>query len=334
MTWKWAAVDLFHGGAKAGILGNPRCADKERVLRAFARALANEVPSQYVFGLDMGLAEEDAAIFVDELNDRGVSTGLPRTLGGLPYDQLGVTGFGVAEAADAAAQLLDLDLRGARVAIQGFGAVGRAAAERLHELGAVVVAVSTAAGWAYDPDGLDLAELVAAANDLGDHCVTVHPSYSPAAQDLLTAPVDVLIPAAREDTVGVEVARSTTARLVVEGANLPTTEPAQQILHQRHVVVVPDFIANAGGIVAAAHSTDARYSPFAVEPTKIFPMISEKLRGNTERVLRDSVGRRITPRQAAMDLAQSRVLDAMTARGFGPDLDHELWHSSSALVSA
>jgi glutamate dehydrogenase (NAD(P)+) len=97
---------------------------------------------------------------------------------------------------------------------------------------------------------------------------------------------------------------------------------------------VPDFIANAGGIVAAAHSTDARYSPFAVEPTKIFPMISEKLRGNTERVLRDSVGRRITPRQAAMDLAQSRVLDAMTARGFRPDLDHELWHSSSALVSA
>ena len=137
MTWKWAAVDLFHGGAKAGILGDPRAAGKERILRAFARALANEVPSEYVFGLDMGLAEEDAAIFVDELNDRGVSTGLPRALGGLPYDQLGVTGFGVAEAADAAAQLLDLDLRGARVAIQGFGAVGRAAAQRLSELGAV-----------------------------------------------------------------------------------------------------------------------------------------------------------------------------------------------------
>ena len=70
MTWKWAAVDLFHGGAKAGILGDPRGAGKESILRAFARALANEVPSEYVFGLDMGLAEQDAAIFVDELNDR------------------------------------------------------------------------------------------------------------------------------------------------------------------------------------------------------------------------------------------------------------------------
>jgi glutamate dehydrogenase (NAD(P)+) len=334
MTWKWAAVDLFHGGAKAGILGDPRAADKERMLRAFARALSHEVPSEYVFGLDMGLAEEDAAIFVDELNDRGVSTGLPRALGGLPYDQLGVTGFGVAEATDAAAQQLDLDLRGARVAIQGFGAVGRAAAQRLSELGAVLVAVSTAAGWAYDADGLDLAELASAATDLGDHCVTVHPSFSPAAQGLLTAPVDVLIPAAREDTVGVKVARSTTARLVVEGANLPTTEPARQILHERGVVVVPDFIANAGGIVAAAHSTDARYSPFVVEPTRIFPMISDRLRGNTARVLCDSVARGITPRQAAMDLAQSRVLDAMVARGFRPDLDHELWSQPSALVPA
>ena len=81
MTWKWAAVDLFHGGAKAGILGDPRAGNKEQVLRAFARALAKEVPSDYVFGLDMGLAEEDAAIFVDELNDRGVSTGLPRGAG-------------------------------------------------------------------------------------------------------------------------------------------------------------------------------------------------------------------------------------------------------------
>ena len=129
MTWKWAAVDLFHGGAKAGILGDPRAGNKEQILRAFARALAKEVPSEYVFGLDMGLAEEDAAIFVDELHDRGVSTGLPRVLGGLPYDQLGVTGFGVAEAAHAAASTIDLDLVGARVAIQGFGAVGRAAAD-------------------------------------------------------------------------------------------------------------------------------------------------------------------------------------------------------------
>ena len=127
----------------------------------------------------MGLAEEDAAILVDELNDRGVSAGLPRALGGLPYDKLGVTGFGVAEVTDAAAQMVELDLTGARVAVQGFGAVGRAAAKRLHQLGAVLVAVSTAAGWIYDPAGLDVAELVVASTAYGDACVR-HDSSRPA----------------------------------------------------------------------------------------------------------------------------------------------------------
>lgn len=129
MTWKWAAADLFYGGAKGGILGDPHVANKEEVLRAFARALSNEVPAEYVFGLGMGFNETDAAIFIDELGDRGAAVGLPRLLGGLPYDQLGVTGFGVAEAADAAAQTIGMPLAGVRVAIQGFGAVGQAAAE-------------------------------------------------------------------------------------------------------------------------------------------------------------------------------------------------------------
>ena len=141
MTWKWAAVDLFHGGAKAGILGDPAAADKEEVLRAFARALRNEVPAEYVFGLDTGLTEEDAAVLLDELGDRGAAVGLPRALGGLPYDELGVTGFGVAEAADAAATESGWRLAGSRVAITGFGAVGAAAARRFVARGATVVAV-------------------------------------------------------------------------------------------------------------------------------------------------------------------------------------------------
>ncbi|HLR84108.1 MAG TPA: Glu/Leu/Phe/Val dehydrogenase dimerization domain-containing protein, partial [Nocardioidaceae bacterium] len=170
MTWKWAAVDLFYGGAKAGILGDPNGADKERVLRAFARALANEVPSEYVFGLDMGLAETDAAIFIDELRDRGAAVGLPRALGGVPYDQLGVTGFGVAEAADAAAQAIGLPLDDARVSIQGFGAVGQAAAERLVELGATVVAVSTAVGAVHESNGIDIARLATLRAEVGDDC--------------------------------------------------------------------------------------------------------------------------------------------------------------------
>lgn len=180
MTWKWAAVDLYHGGAKAGILGDPNSPNKEAILRAFARALVNEVPKEYVFGLDMGLSERDAAIFIDELGDRGAAVGLPRQLGGLPYDELGVTGYGVAEAADAAAGTIGLDLAGARVTIQGFGAVGRAAAERFAELGAMVVSVSTAVGAVHDPNGLDIERLVRLREQFRDDCVVEYGSTLPA----------------------------------------------------------------------------------------------------------------------------------------------------------
>lgn len=172
MTWKWAAVDLFFGGAKAGIRFDPRSSDKEVVLRSFARALANEVPREYVLGLDMGLTEDDAAIMQDELGDRGAAVGGPAHLGGVAYDQLGVTGFGVAEAADAAATTIGLKTAAARVAIQGFGAVGTAAAKRFAELGSSIVAVSTAKGAIANPTGFDVAELVRARDEFGDDLVT------------------------------------------------------------------------------------------------------------------------------------------------------------------
>ncbi|MEV6981887.1 Glu/Leu/Phe/Val dehydrogenase dimerization domain-containing protein [Sphaerisporangium sp. NPDC051017] len=318
MTWKWAACDLFHGGAKAGILGDPTAPGKEGVLRAFARALANEVPGEYVFGLDMGLSEEDAAVFVDELRDRGVAVGLPASLGGLPYDRLGLTGFGVAEAVDAAARELDLPLHGARVTVQGFGAVGQAVAERLVALGAVVVAVSTARGSVTDPDGLDIARLVAARDAYGEDCV-LHCGGGTDTETALTADCDIMVPAAREDLIGEEVATRTTARLVVEAANLPTTPAAKRVLFERGVMVVPDFIANAGGIVAAAHSMEARRSPFTVDPGTVREMISERMRANTAQVVRESLTRALAPHDTARALAEERVRAAMRARGQCPD---------------
>jgi len=314
MTWKWAAVDLFHGGAKAGILGDPAAPNKEEVLRAFARALANEVPAEYVFGLDMGLVEKDAAIFVDELGDRGAAVGLPGVLGGLPYDELGVTGYGVAEATDAAATAIALPLEGARVAVQGFGAVGQAAAERLVELGAVITAVSTAAGAVVDTDGIDLPRLVSLRRELGDACVIEYGgALDPSAA--LATDAQILVAAAREDVIDTDLAASTDARLVVEGANMPTTPGALEVLDARGVTVVPDFIANAGGIVAAAHSMDARYSPFTVSPGDVFPMISTKIRQNTLTVLTEAVDRGLSTHAAARTIAQQRVRAAMMLRG-------------------
>ncbi len=314
MTWKWAAVDLFQGGAKAGILGDPNAPDKEAVLRAFARALANEVPSEYVFGLDMGLSETDAAIFVDELGDRGAAVGLPRALGGLPYDELGVTGFGVAEATDAAAQRIDLPMKDARVVIQGFGAVGTAAARRFHALGATVVGVSTAVGSVHDPDGLDLTRLLRLHTAAGDACVHEYGGARPAG-DALGVKCDILVAAATQDVVDASVARATTARLVVEGANMPTTPEGLEVLASRGIAVVPDFIANAGGVVAAAFSMDGRYSPFVTEPAQIVDLISAKMRANAVTVLDESRARGVTPHAAARELAQERVLAAMRQRG-------------------
>ena len=156
MTWKWAAADLRFGGAKAGLRFDPKSADKELALRRFARALASEVPREYMFGLDMGLTEVDAAILQDELGTVDAATGGPSALGGVPYDAWGVTGHGVAASAIQAMAFAGRAVDGARVVVQGFGAVGAATAARLHGLGASIISVSTADGAILDQDGLDV----------------------------------------------------------------------------------------------------------------------------------------------------------------------------------
>lgn len=316
MTWKWAGVDLFYGGAKAGIVADPAARDKEAVLRAFARALSNEVPREYVMGLDMGLTESDAAFIQDELGDRGAAVGTPEHLGGVAYDKLGVTGYGVAEAADAAAQDLGLSLAGSRVAVQGFGAVGSAAARRFAELGATVVAVSTLHGALHDPAGLDVADLLAARDEHGDRFVTRHHRGTPLpCGSELTVDCDILVPAALQDVIHRTTAQHIKARVVVEGANLPSSPDAQGLLAERGITVVPDFIANAGGVVAAAFAMDSRYSSFRPHTATIFETISTRLRANTLTVLDEARRQRTTPHTAGRSLAEERVRTAMRSKG-------------------
>ncbi|MGW6906028.1 Glu/Leu/Phe/Val family dehydrogenase [Streptomyces sp. NPDC054940] len=320
MTWKWAGVDLFYGGAKAGIVADPASPDKEAVLRAFARALSNEVPREYVMGLDMGLTEDDAAVIQDELGDRGAAVGTPEHLGGVAYDKLGVTGYGVAETTDAAAGRLGLPLAGARIAIQGFGAVGSAAARRFAEFGATVVAVSTAHGALHDPTGLHVDDLLAAREEHGDHFVTV-PTVrgAPLASGAeLTVECDVLVPAALQDVIDHTNAHEIKARLVVEGANLPTSVDAQDVLARRGITVLPDFVANAGGVVAAAFAMDARYSGFRPDTTAIFETVSTRLRANAVTVLEEAERQDVTPHTAGRALAEQRVRTAMRSKGRMP----------------
>ena len=313
MTWKWASVDLFYGGAKAGIKADPASPYKEEILRAFVRRLSNEVPEEYVFGLDMGLTENDAAIINDELGSRLAAVGTPYELGGIPYDQLGITGFGVAEAVDEAAGVKDL--RGARVAVQGFGAVGHATAERLHALGYQVVAISTAQGAIADQRGLNIPGLVARRAEVGDALVDDYPELRIQQGDELFVDAEIVVPAALQDVIDADAAERVGAQLVVEGANLPTNAAAQQVLARRGITVVPDFIANAGGVVSASFAMDARLSAFRTNTDSIYETVSEKLRANTIQVLDEAQHRAVTSHEAARLLAQERVRAAMQLRG-------------------
>ncbi|MDO5499479.1 MAG: Glu/Leu/Phe/Val dehydrogenase dimerization domain-containing protein [Propionibacteriaceae bacterium] len=317
MTWKWAAVDLFYGGAKAGIQFDPQSPRKEAALRSFVRRLRNEVPEEYVFGLDMGLTERDAAIINDELG-RGCAVGTPYELNGVPYDKLGVTGYGVAEVVDEVAALRGLS--GARVAVQGFGAVGHAVAARLHELGYTVVAVSTARGALHDAAGLDVPELLRLREEYGDDLVQHASGQRVDPGSELFVDAEIVVPAALQDVIDVEGAQRITASLVVEGANLPTSPAAQQVLHDRGVLVVPDFIANAGGVVSAAFAMEHRFSPFRPPTDEIFTMVSEKLRANAHEVLAETAQSGATTHEAARMLAQQRVRAAMDYRGAVPSL--------------
>lgn len=316
MTWKWAGVDLFFGGAKAGIVADPDAPNREEIIRAWARALSNEIPAEYVLGLDMGLTEADAGVVQDELRDRGAAVGSPSELGGMPYDQLGVTGFGVAEAADSAAALTGMKLNGSRVAIQGFGAVGASAAKRFAELGAQVIAISSVHGALHDPNGLDVPALLALKDDVGDHAVTEYGKAEvlPNGSELYVD-TDFLVPAAIQDVIDEEGARRISARMVVEGANLPTSPAAQQVLRERKITVIPDFIANAGGVVAAGFAMDARYSAFRPDPQLVLDTISTKLRANAVTVLEEAERRGCTTHEAANALSQDRVRRAMELKG-------------------
>lgn len=320
MTWKWAMVDVFFGGAKAGIVADPTAPNKEEILRAWAWALRKHIPSDYVVGLDMGLEERDAAVVQDILGDRGAAVGSPRELGGVPYDELGLTGFGVVEAAEAAYEQVGRELKGARVAIQGFGAVGHAAAKRFVELGAEVVAVSSLGGARYNPDGLNVEELLKLRSAGGDGAAVKEYSEGkllPVGEEV-GLDVDILVPAAKQDVIDEDNVKDIKASLVVEGANLPMNAAAQEYLKEKGVTVVPDFIANAGAVVGAGVAMDTRYSSMAPDPQDIFKLISDKLRANTALVINEAQAAGEKTHDTALRLAQERVGAAMELKGRRP----------------
>jgi glutamate dehydrogenase (NAD(P)+) len=304
MTFKNAAAGLPHGGGKSVLYGDPGMprAEKETLVRAMACALGD--CEDYIFGPDMGTDEGCMACVKAEI---GRAVGLPRELGGIPLDEIGATGFGLTHAAQVAVAFCDFELAGARVAVQGFGAVGSHAARFLSEKGAVVVAASDVKGATHDPDGLDVEALIE--HKRSGKGVAEFSEGKPLDRDaLIDIECEIWVPAARPDVLRADNVDRLRARLVVSGANIPATAEAECSLHERGVLIVPDFIANAGGVICASVEYHGG------SETQAFQTIEEKIRANTEAVLQESKRRGVLPRAAAVDLAGERVRRAMRFR--------------------
>jgi glutamate dehydrogenase (NAD(P)+) len=306
MTKKNAAAGLPHGGGKIVIQGDPRMPKphKAELLRCLASALRGD--EDYVFAPDMGTDEECMAWIRDEV---GRVVGLPRELGGIPLDEIGATGWGLSHVAEIAADFAGLELQGARVAVQGFGAVGKNVAHFLAERGAVLVAASDSRGTIQDPNGLEVAALIA--HKAAGHSVADFASGSRGDCDaIVDVPCDIWIPAARPDVINEANVERLNTKLFLQGANIPATAGAEARLFEKGVLYVPDFIANAGGVICAAMEYHGASESAALAS------IEEKLRRNTTQVLERARRDNLPPRQAAEELALERVRKAMGFRRF------------------
>ena len=301
MTLKNAAAGLPHGGGKVVLYGDPKMPKekKELLMRGLAQSL-KEI-DQYIFAPDMGTNEECMAWIKDEV-DRVV--GLPREIGGIPLDEIGATGWGLHHVTQIALQHLGIPMDGVKVAVQGFGSVGKNVAYFLAKAGAVIIAVADSGGTVYNAKGLDVEALITLKES--HTSVTAYPDAEALPNDaIIDIACDIWIPAARPDVIHEENAHRLQTKLIIEGANIPITHEAEKILHDRGILCIPDFIANAGGVICAAMEYHG-----ATQKT-VFDAIEEKLQENTRKVLKESQEKGILPRESAVSLAIARVEKAM-----------------------
>ncbi len=308
MSWKNAMADLPFGGAKSGIRADPHKMSpqqKELQMRAFARKISEVVPEQYIAGPDMNTTEREMAQFADEIGTPKACTGKPLSVGGLPHE-LGSTGFGVATSTKVAVEHSGKSLNGMTVAIEGFGNVGTFTMKFLTGWGAKVVAVSDSKGTIYDKGGLDYETLMRTKSEKGT--VTAAKGEKLDAAKLFELPVDILVPGARPDVINKDNVGRIKAKIVAEAANLPAKYEVEQVLMKKGVVVLPDFVANAGGVISSYCET------MGWNEETMFKVVESKLKNNTKVMLERAKDN--DTRKAAMEIAKERIMDAMRYRGW------------------
>ncbi|MEX0820141.1 MAG: Glu/Leu/Phe/Val dehydrogenase [Pirellulaceae bacterium] len=327
MTWKCALVDIPFGGAKGGINCDPKALNArelEVLTKRFTDRLGEMLgPDRDIPAPDMGTSEREMAWIMEAYSqdfghEPGVVTGKPLQLSGSP-GRTAATGRGVAFVTRWACEEQQVDIHGATIAIQGFGKVGRYAAKCLHEFGAKIVAISDRYGAIYNAKGLDIPALFEATDD-PDHIPPVKKVDVVADEltneELLTLDVDVLIPAAVEAVIHAKNANDIQARIIIEAANLPVTSEADEALTERGVTVVPDILANAGGVTVSYLEWVQNRQRYRWLEEKVNRHLETRLHVAWNDMSKFARDEGITRRLAAYTIATQRVKEAIQLRGF------------------
>ena len=328
MTWKTSLIGVPFGGGKSGICVDPGSlspVDKETVIRSFTRHVRRHIgPEIYVPAPDMGTNERDMGHIRDCISYSGGTsipvgcfvTGKPVVLGGI-LGRREATGRGVVTTIAAACQRLGLQPAKLRVAVQGFGNVGANAALAAAELGMTVVAVSDVVAGTFCSDGLDISRLIQHVQTTGG--VKGFDGGSDVPRDtVLETECDVLIPAAAGSAVTEENAGRIRAKMIAEGANAPLTPSADEILNARNVFIIPDILCNAGGVFVSYLEYTQETQRDQMTRDEVEKRLAERMQSTFQQVYERSRQARQSMRHAAMDIAVSRVVEGIVARGLLP----------------
>jgi glutamate dehydrogenase (NAD(P)+) len=332
MTWKCAAAGLPFGGAKGGIIADPNKVDRVAWVKSFAKMIKPYCPGQYIAATDIGTTELDMAIFAHEIGDMRACTGKPSELGGIPHE-LGTTGYGVTTALETALEVL-LELNAIhisrdniKVSIQGFGNVGSFTARFLDSSGIKVVSISDISGLVYNKDGLNIPRLMI--DMKGKSMLSDLDGYDILNKNqIFEFDSDIFIPAAMgnvivDDTVTKILDHG--VKIVVEAANLPTTKKADEYLNSNGVWVIPDFLANAGGVIGSFVEYQGRTEKEA------FDLIRYKISKNIKNILTQAIVNGENPRVLALELSKQLVYRAMLLRKGAISVAREAYSRKDAI---
>lgn len=320
MTYKNSLMGLPFGGGKGGIAADSSLSPekKETLISGYAHEIREELYSgAYVPAPDLGTGPRQMADIFDITHNRSTVTGKPVGIGGIP-GRREATGFGVSMAARLGArEILSSDISDLTFAIQGFGNVGAWASKFLADRRATIKAVSSIKGAVYEEDGLDIEELYNLRGELGDDCVNEYEGGE--GMELgseLLLDVDVLIPAATGGVIDKAVAEDIRADMVVEAANAPTTGDGDEVLEERGIPVVPDILANAGGVVASYVEWRGARSGSKTRREETYQVVKENINEAFEEVSNIASETSLSMRKSAMIASCRRLKETMEGRGW------------------